>query len=307
MASHEHMSGTMQPRPNTVLDPVCGMYVDPAKARGSAEYKGTTYYFCSPRCEERFKAEPEKYLAPKPQPPTGLVQLGAIAPAKAQPTPGTPPVEQQSKGAITYVCPMDPEVRENTPGPCPVCGMALEPRAVGGLQEQDDSELRSMQRRFWVSVALSIPLLVVSMAVKPENLALGWHERLQFLLATPVVLWGGWPFFQRGWASLVNRRLNMFTLIAMGTGAAYFYSTVAALLPGILPDSVRRPNGTAEVYFEVSAVIVTLVLLGQVLELRARKQTSSAIRALLDLAPKTARRVRADGADEEIPLEQVVK
>ncbi len=337
MASHEHMSGTMQPRPNTVLDPVCGMYVDPAKARGSAEYKGTTYYFCSPRCEERFKAEPEKYLAPKPQPPSGLVQLGAIAPAKPQSRPGTQPVEQQSKGAITYVCPMDPEVRENDPGPCPVCGMALEPemveytcpmhpeivqngpgtcpicgmalepRAVGGLQEQDDSELRSMQRRFWVSVALSIPLLVVSMAVKPENLALGWHERLQFLLATPVVLWCGWPFFQRGWASLVNRRLNMFTLIAMGTGAAYFYSAVGALLPGILPDSVRRPDGTAEVYFEVSAVIVTLVLLGQVLELRARKQTSSAIRALLDLAPKTARRVRADGADEEIPLEQVVK
>lgn len=338
MASHEHMSGTMQPGPNTVLDPVCGMYVDPAKARGSAEYKGTTYYFCSPRCEERFKAEPEKYLAPKTQPaPSGFVQLGAIAAAKPQSTSGPPPAEQPPKGAITYVCPMDPEVRGSSPGPCPVCGMALEPemveyscpmhpeivrngpgtcpicgmalepRAVAGIQEQDDSELRSMQRRLWVSVALNIPLLVVSMAIKPENLPPGWHEWLQFALATPVVLWGGWPFFQRGWASLVNRHLNMFTLIAMGTGAAYFYSAVAALLPGILPDSVRRANGTAEVYFEVSAVIVTLVLLGQVLELRARKQTSSAIRALLDLAPKTARRVRRDGADEEIPLEQVAK
>jgi Cu+-exporting ATPase len=335
MASHEPMSGTMQPRPNTVLDPVCGMYVDPAKARGSAEYQGKTYYFCSPRCEERFKAEPEKYLAPKP-PSSGLVQLGGVAPAKPQPLAPLPP-EHSQKGTVTYVCPMDPEVRQSSPGPCPVCGMALEPetveytcpmhpeivrdgpgncpicgmvlepRVVAGLHEEDDSELRSMQRRFWVGVALSVPLLVLSMAVMPEKLPLGWHAWLQFALATPVVLWGGWPFFQRGWASLVNRRLNMFTLIAMGTGAAYFYSTVAALLPGILPDSVRRPDGTADVYFEVSAVIVTLVLLGQVLELRARRQTSSAMRALLDLAPKTARRVRPDGADEEIPLEHVSK
>jgi Cu+-exporting ATPase len=335
MASHEPMSGTMQPRPNTVLDPVCGMYVDPAKARGSAEYQGKTYYFCSPRCEERFKAEPEKYLAPKP-PSSGLVQLGGVAPAKPQPLAPLPP-EHSQQGTVTYVCPMDPEVRQSSPGPCPVCGMALEPetveytcpmhpeivrdgpgncpicgmvlepRVVAGLHEEDDSELRSMQRRFWVGVALSVPLLVLSMAVMPEKLPLGWHAWLQFALATPVVLWGGWPFFQRGWASLVNRRLNMFTLIAMGTGAAYFYSTVAALLPGILPDSVRRPDGTADVYFEVSAVIVTLVLLGQVLELRARRQTSSAMRALLDLAPKTARRVRPDGADEEIPLEHVSK
>jgi Cu+-exporting ATPase len=335
MASHEPMSGTMQPRPNNVLDPVCGMYVDPAKARGSAEYQGKTYYFCSPRCEQRFKAEPETYLAPKP-PSSGLVQLGGVAPAKPQPL-APLPLEHSQKGTVTYVCPMDPEVRQSSPGPCsvcgmalepetveytcpmhpeivrdgpgncPICGMVLEPRVVAGLHEEDDSELRSMQRRFWVGVALSVPLLVLSMAVMPEKLPLGWHEWLQFALATPVVLWGGWPFFQRGWASLVNRRLNMFTLIAMGTGAAYFYSTVAALLPGILPDSVRRPDGTADVYFEVSAVIVTLVLLGQVLELRARRQTSSAMRALLDLAPKTARRVRPDGADEEIPLEHVSK
>jgi len=335
MSSHEPMSGTVQPRPNTVLDPVCGMYVDPAKARGSAEYQGKTYYFCSPGCERRFKAEPEKYLASK-APASGLVQLGGIAPAKPQPHVPLRPDHSQ-KGTITYVCPMDPEVRESSPVPCPICGMALEPetveytcpmhpeivrdgpgncpicgmalepRAIAGLHEEDDSELRSMQRRLWVGVALSVPLLVLSMAVMPAKLPLGWHAWLQFVLATPAVLWGGWPFFQRGWASVVNRRLNMFTLIAMGTGAAYFYSVVAALLPGILPDSVRRPDGTAEVYFEVSAVIVTLVLLGQVLELRARRQTSSAMRALLDLAPKTARRVRPDGTDEDVLLEHVRK
>src|SRR5579859_1099877 len=335
MSSHEPMSGTVQPRPNTVLDPVCGMYVDPAKARGSAEYQGKTYYFCSPGCERRFKAEPEKYLASK-APASGLVQLGGIAPAKPQPHVPLRPDHSQ-KGTITYVCPMDPEVRESSPVPCPICGMALEPetveytcpmhpeivrdgpgncpicgmvlepRAIAGLHEEDDSELRSMQLRFWVGVALSVPLLVLSMAVMPAKLPLGWHAWLQFVLATPAVLWGGWPFFQRGWASVVNRRLNMFTLIAMGTGAAYFYSVVAALLPGILPDSVRRPDGTAEVYFEVSAVIVTLVLLGQVLELRARRQTSSAMRALLDLAPKTARRVRPDGTDEDVLLEHVRK
>ncbi|HEV2960222.1 MAG TPA: heavy metal translocating P-type ATPase [Candidatus Angelobacter sp.] len=337
MASQEPMSGTMQPRPNTVLDPVCGMYVDPANARGTAEYQGKTYYFCSARCEQRFKAEPEQYLARK-RAASGLVQLGGVAPAKPK-LPEPLPTERERKGTVTYVCPMDPEVRESRPGPCPacgmalepetveytcpmhpeiirdgpgacpICGMALEPRAVAGLHghEGDDSELRSMQRRFWVSVGLSIPLLVVSMGVVPEKLPLGWHAWLQFALATPVVLWGGWPFFQRGWASVVNRSLNMFTLIAMGTGAAYFYSVVAALLPGVLPDAVRRRDGTADVYFEVSAIIVTLVLLGQVLELRARRQTRGAMRALLDLAPKTARRVRPDGADEEIPLEHVSK
>ncbi|HEV2988366.1 MAG TPA: heavy metal translocating P-type ATPase, partial [Candidatus Angelobacter sp.] len=332
MAPQEHPSGTTQPRPNTVLDPVCGMFVDPATARGSAEYRGTTYYFCSPRCEQRFKDEPEKYLAPKST--QGLVALGTGVTEKSKRA-APPPSEHERHQTVTYICPMDPEVRESNPGPCPVCGMALEPetieytcpmhpeisrsgpgecpvcgmalepRRIAGVHEEDDSELRSMQRRFWVSVALSVPLLIVSMAVPPEKLPLGWYAWLQFALATPVVLWGGWPFFQRGWASLVNRSLNMFTLIAMGTGAAYVYSAVAALLPGILPDSVRHPDGTAEVYFEVSGVIVTLVLLGQVLELRARKQTRGAMRALLDLAPKTARRVRPDGGDEEIPLEHV--
>lgn len=342
MESHEHMSGTFQEKPNTVLDPVCGMYVDPQKARGLAEYKGKTYYFCSPRCVERFRAEPEKYLAPKP-PVSQLVQLGGIAPAKPAQPPAISTLSTLSaappaaaKGKITYVCPMDPEVRESSPVPCPICGMALEPEtveytcpmhpeivrdepgscpicgmvleprvALPGAQPEDDSELRSMQRRLWVGLALSIPLLAISMggmaAGSPlHNVPMRWQELLQLALATPVVLWGGWPFFQRGWNSIFNRHLNMFTLIALGTGVAYVYSIVATFAPQIFPHH-------ADVYFEVSAIIVTLVLLGQVLELRARRQTSGAIRALLDLNPKTARRLRPDGSDEEISLDQVRK
>src|SRR5947209_413613 len=328
---HEHMSGTMQPAPNTVRDPVCGMYVDPAKARGSAGYKGKTYYFCSPRCVERFKAEPEKYLAPKPV-QSQLVQLGGTAAAK--------PVSSGGKGTVTYVCPMDPEVREPKPGACPmcgmvlepetieytcpmhpeivqpgpgscpICGMALEPRVAAGVHEEDDSEMRSMERRLWVGVALSAPLLAIAMWGMAEGSPLhrlgpGVLQWLQLALATPVVLWGGLPFFQRGWASIINRHLNMFTLIAMGTGVAYFYSLIATVAPGIFPESLRGNMGRPEVYFEASAIIVALVLLGQVLELRARRQTSSAIKALLDLSPKTARRLRTDGAEEEIPLDQV--
>jgi P-type Cu+ transporter len=336
-----------------VKDPVCNMDVDPATARGSAEYKGQTYYFCCPSCLQRFNADPEKYLTPKlpsSQPPASqMVQLSGIAPAK----PTTASVQQHSagKGTVSYVCPMDPEVREpkpgacpkcgmaleretpesveytcpmhpeivrDHPGSCPICGMALEPRVAAGVHPEDDSELRSMQRRFWVGVALSLPLLALSMggmvAGSPlHNLPTGWMEWLQLVLATPVVLWGGWPFFQRGWASLVNRHLNMFTLIAMGTGTAYFYSVIATLAPGIFPASFLGHGGRPEVYFEVSASIVTLVLLGQVMELRARRHTSSAIKALLDLNPKTAHRIRPDqsngepngGSDEEIPLDQV--
>jgi len=205
---------------------------------------------------------------------------------------------------------MHPEIVRNGPGNCPICGMALEPRVAAGIHEEDDSELRSMQRRFWVGVALSIPLLAISMggmaAGSPiHNLPAGWMEWLQLVLATPVVLWGGWPFFQRGWASLVNRHLNMFTLIAMGTGTAYLFSVIATLAPGIFPSSFLGHGGRPEVYFESAAIIVTLVLLGQVLELRARRQTSSAIKALLDLNPKTARRLRSDGSDEEISLDNV--
>jgi P-type Cu+ transporter len=325
------------PQRTIVKDPVCNMDVEPATARGSAEYKGKTYYFCSPQCVRRFNAEPEKYLGPKP-PASQMVQIGGTAPAAPNPMPQ--PEASTGKGSVTYVCPMDPEVREAKPGACPrcgmalepetveytcpmhpeivrggpgncpICGMALEPRVAAGIHAEDDSELRSMQRRFWVGLALSIPLLALSMgsmvAVSPlHNLAPGWLEWLQLVLATPVVLWGGWPFFERGWASIVNRHLNMFSLIAMGTGTAYLYSVIATLAPGIFPPSFLVHGGRPEVYFEVSASVVTLVLLGQVMELRARRQTGSAVKALLDLSPKTAWRLRAGGADEEIPLEQV--
>jgi Cu+-exporting ATPase len=219
-------------------------------------------------------------------------------------------LERDTPQTIEYTCPMHPEIVRDRPGNCPICGMALEPRVSAGVHEEDDSELRSMQRRFWVGVALSIPLLAISMGGMASgsplhNLPAGWMEWLQLTLATPVVLWGGWPFFQRGWASLVNRHLNMFTLIAMGTGTAYLFSVIATLAPGIFPASFLGHGGRPEVYFESAAIIVTLVLLGQVLELRARRQTSSAIKSLLDLNPKTARRPRPDGSDEEISLDQV--
>ncbi|HEU5413469.1 MAG TPA: heavy metal translocating P-type ATPase [Candidatus Angelobacter sp.] len=334
------MAGSHQQTPGTVKDPVCGMWVDPDKARGSVTHKEKTYYFCSPRCAEKFNAEPEKYLTAKPA--NEMVQPGALKAAQAAQIGARErsPLSSERKGSLTYVCPMDTEVRENKPGPCPICGMALEPESVeytcpmhpeivsdrpgscpicgmaleprvaAGVHEEDDSELRSMTRRFWTGVALSIPLLILSMGSMVtwsplHNLPTGWSEWLQLVLATPVVLWGGWPFFQRGWASLVNRHLNMFTLIAVGTGTAYVYSLVATLAPGIFPDTFRGHNGAVEVYFETSAIIVTLVLLGQVLELRARRRTGAAIRALLDLNPKTAIRLRADGTDEEISLEQV--
>ena len=286
---------------------------------------------------QRFNADPEKYLAPKP-PASQIVQIGGITPATSQAKPA--PLSSAGNGRVTYVCPMDPEVRESTPGACPkcgmalesesveytcpmhpeivrdqpghcpICGMALEPRVAAGIHAEDDTELRSMQRRFWVGVVLSIPLLVLSMGGMAagsffHNLPPGAMEWLQFALATPVVLWGGWPFFQRGWTSIMNRHLNMFTLIAMGTGTAYVYSVVATFFPGLFPESFFGHSGRPEVYFESGAVIVTLVLLGQVLELRARRQTSSAIKALLDLNPKTARRIGPDGSDEEIPLEQI--
>ena len=300
------MAGATEPKPDTVRDPVCGMYVDPQKARGSVEHNGQRYYFCSKGCAERFSAEPQRYLSPKPQ----LIQLGAAAPVKPSPMQPAGAGAENQTHSVTYICPMDPEVREAKPGPCPICGMALEPSFSDGVPEEDDSELRSMQRRFWLGVILSLPLILMMGTALFNSLAgispalMQW---LQLGLATPVVLWGGWPFFQRGWASLVNRRLNMFTLIALGTGVAYFYSVTATAAPGIFPLSLRGENGLPDVYFEVSAVVVTLVLLGQVLELRARKQTSGAIRSLLDLSPKSARRVRPDGADEEVSLDQIQK
>src|SRR6516164_10007536 len=273
--------------PAEVRDPVCGMPVDPAKARHRAEHAGHSYIFCSARCREKFTAAPARYVVASPDRP----------PAAA--------------GEVLWTCPMHPQIVRKEPGNCPICGMALEPMTPAA-GDAENPELRAMTRRFWVGVVLSLPLLAIAMAEHFNKAALDTliAPRLlvwvQLILGTPAVLWGGWPFFARGWASIFSRRLNMFTLIALGTGVAYVYSLAAALAPGIFPASFRDVDGQVPLCFEAAAVIVTLVLLGQVLELRARSQTSSAIRALLDLAPKRARRLRDDGSDEDIPLEDVV-
>jgi len=358
-------------------DPVCGMDVNPATARYKALHKGTLhnqkeYFFCSAGCLAKFQANPEKILSSAPKPMgSGLVSLGTptpIMPTLTMPTLSTPaavgtgsgndrtgqdarrPTAQLAGGSgkdtRAYICPMCPEVRQIGPGPCPkcgmaldpespalpatkreytcpmhpkivraepgncpICGMALEPRTV--TVEEENPELRDMTRRFWTSLALTTPLLAIAMGsmlwphvfmAPPWNWGLPWIE---LLLATPAVLWCGWPFFQRGWASVVNRSTNMFTLIAMGTGVAYLYSVVATLFPQIFPASFRSMGDRPDVYFEAAAAIVTLVLLGQVLELRARSQTSSAIRALLDLSPKMARVLSEDGSERDISLEEV--
>jgi Cu+-exporting ATPase len=354
------------PSPAKQKDPVCGMDVNTATARFKTQHNGKEYFFCSAGCLAKFRVNPEKILSSAPQPMvSGLVSLGG--PALVMPTMGKPAAPNaQSVGGLakdtrahvypTYVCPMCPEVHQLGPGPCPkcgmaldpespalpatrreytcpmhpqivraepgncpICGMALEPRTV--TVKEDNPELRDMTRRFWVSLALTAPLLAIAMGsmlwphafvgfvyirrqrtVTSLSTILPW---LELLLATPVVLWGGWPFFQRGWASVVNRSTNMFTLIAMGTGVAYVYSVVATLFPQIFPASFRSMGDRPDVYFEAAAAIVTLVLLGQVLELRARSQTSSAIRALLDLSPKMARLMSDDGSDRDIPLEAV--
>ena len=363
-------------------DPVCGMDVNPATARYKTLHNGKEYFFCSAGCLAKFQANPEKILSSPPKPMTmtsGLVSLGAptgipkmVMPTLTTPTLSTPAAvgAGKQKDTRTYVCPMYPEVRQIGPGPCPkcgmaldpespvlsaikteytcpmhpeivraepgscpICGMALEPRTV--TAEEDNPELRNMTRRFWISLALTAPLLAIAMGsmlwphffmggivvergdhavITPWSSILPW---LELLLATPVVLWGGWPFFQRGWASLVNRSTNMFTLIAMGTGVAYLFSVVATLFPQIFPASFRTISGRPDVYFEAAAAIVTLVLLGQVLELRARSRTSSAIRGLLDLSPKMARLMSKNGSEDgsddgskesserDIPLEDV--
>jgi P-type Cu+ transporter len=280
-------------RPKPERDPVCGMSVDPLSAAANAEFEGKKYYFCCPSCAVKFQSDPERFLRPGSEPEI-------IAPA-------TSPV---GSGKVEYICPMDPEVLSDTPGTCPICGMALEPRTIT-LDEPANPELDEMKRRFWISLALTAPILLVAMgemlAAHPlfsllSGRAATW---IQFLLSTPVVLWGGLPFFKRGWSSIVTRKLNMFTLISIGTGTAYLDSVMATLFPGIYPESFLGHNGRPSVYFESASVIITLVLLGQVLEIRARSQTSSAIRALLRLAPKTARRVRNNGVDVDVPLDQV--
>ena len=270
---------------DTALDPVCGMTGDMHTAKHRHTHGGHPYYFCSARCRERFIADPEKYLSPE-----------------------TRTAESVPEGAI-YTCPMHPEIRQEGPGSCPICGMALEPEVVTA-DTAPNPELADMTRRFWIGLALALPVFLLEMGGHLTGLhqwigqkASNW---VQLFLATPVVLWAGWPFFERGWASLKTRNLNMFTLIAMGTGVAWIYSIIGTVLPGSFPPSMRSHDGSVAVYFEAAAVITVLVLLGQVLELRAREKTSGAIRALLDLSPKMARRVRPDGADEDVGLDRVV-
>jgi Cu+-exporting ATPase len=285
----------MQPAPvvtgTSAIDPVCGMTVQPATAAGSYEYQGKTYYFCATSCLAKFRAEPIHYLTPP-----------------EQRTPRVMPVP--SGGVIEYICPMDPEVLETQPGACRICGMALEPKVVS-LEDERNPELEDMSRRFWICLGPSLVVMLLTMADMIPGLALpqaftgSTRNWVQWLLATPVVLWGGWPFFQRGWISVVSRAPNMFTLIAIGTGAAYGYSAVATAVPMLLPSSFRLHDGSIAVYFEAAAIITLLVLLGQVLELKARSQTSSAIRSLLRLAPKTARLIKPDGQEEDVPLEHI--
>jgi Cu+-exporting ATPase len=265
-------------------DPVCGMIVDPHNTAYWQRYAGQTYYFCSAECMNKFLANPTKYIAPL--------------------MPKSPPIRD---GAI-YTCPMHPQIRQVGPGFCPICGMALEPELVSA-EAAPNPELADMARRFWIGLVLTLPVVTLEMGGHLSNLHMlvsqKWSNWLQFALATPVVLWAGWPFFVRGWQSVVSRNLNMFTLIAMGTGVAWLYSVVAILLPDLFPPAFRSADGAVAVYFEAAAVITVLVLLGQMLELRAREQTSGAIRALLDLAPKTARRLKDDGSDEEASLDAI--
>ena len=319
-------------------DPVCRMSVDPATAAGSHSHGGVTYYFCSRGCLDKFRQDPHRYLGEhehKYRPDTTdaghrLRTESAPTPAKTvytcpmhpevrQDKPGscpkcgmaleplTPPTPQRVK--TQYTCPMHPQIVRDEPGSCPICGMALEPMTVALEDEEEDPELRDMTRRFWVSTVLTIPLVVLAMAHLVPALAHVIDPRvrvwIELALATPVVLWGGWPFFVRGWNSIRTLNLNMFTLIAIGVAAAYGYSVVATVAPGAFPASFRGMGGTVGVYYEAAAVIVTLVLLGQVLELRARRSTSGAIRALLGLAAKTARRIADDGTEEDVPLDRV--
>jgi len=280
-AEHHHHHDHGAPAEGSAIDPVCGMTVDPHTTPHHADYRGHPYYFCAAGCRAKFVANPEKYLRPR-----------------------TP--EPVIEGAI-YTCPMHPEIRQEGPGACPICGMALEPE-MPSADTGPNPELVDMTRRFWIGLALTLPVFVLEMGGHLFGMR-NWVDAtlsnwIQLAFATPVVLWAGWPFFVRGWQSLLTRNLNMFTLIAMGTGVAYVYSVVATLAPGIFPHSFAH-GGAVAVYFESAAVITVLVLFGQMLELRAREATSGAIKALLDLAPKTAHRVKDDGSDEEVSLDQV--
>jgi P-type Cu+ transporter len=294
-ASHSHGDDhsccsikTKNSKENTLVkDPVCGMMIDPATAKGgNTIHNGETFYFCNPKCKVKFESDPTKYLSPKVE------------------------TTQQADTDVIYTCPMHPEVRQKGPGNCPICGMALEPEEVS-LEEVENPELIDFTRRLKISIPLTVPLLLLAMSDlipgQPVQHAIpAWiNAGIQFLLATPVVLWAGLPFFERGWVSVKSRNLNMFTLIAIGTGVAYLFSLVGTFIPSLFPESLRGHGGMVPLYYEAAAVITTLVLLGQVLELRARNQTGNAIRALLGLAPKTARKVKADGTEEDIPVEHI--
>lgn len=298
------------PAEEQLLDPVCGMKVN-RDSKFHASHLGEEYYFCSAGCQKKFEADPRKYFGrSSPGHSDGAGNGGHPKQHEMLATAPAPLPTGITKAE--YTCPMHPEVVSDRPGNCPKCGMALEPRTVT-LEEEENPELTSMTRRFWVSVALSVPLLFLSMGKDIPGVSSWLHSflspgtmtLLELLLATPVVLWGGWPFFVCFWQSLLHKSPNMFTLIGMGVGVAYLYSVVAALFPTIFPPSFRTESGQVAVYFEAAAIIVALVLLGQVLELRARSRTGAAIKALLGLAPKTARRVNSDGSEEDIPLDQV--
>ena len=318
--------GAPNAAPTTETDPVCGMKVDPAKAEHE-EHGGKTYYFCNPGCATKFREAPEKYLQPKEK-VAGSSEPAASPKPNGYTCPMHPEVHKDGPGdcpkcgmalepvAITapptrtkYTCPMHPQIVRDEPGNCPICGMALEPMTV--TVNEANPELDSMTRRFWIGAALTLPLLTIMVSdllpSRPiqgllKGPLLGWFE---LAIASPVVLWGGWPFFQRGWASIVSRNLNMFTLISIGAGSAYLYSLIAVFMPQLFPASFRDMSGQLGLYFEAAAVITVLVLLGQVLELKARSQTSSAIKALLGLAPKTARRISANGDEQDVDLNQI--
>ena len=314
----------------SVIDPVCHMIVDPESSAGSFEFEGKAYHFCSKHCLQKFSANPRQFLEPSPAPIVAQpISISRSKDGSAYTCPMHPEVQQTGHGScpkcgmalepltvqpqrnkVEYTCPMHPEIVRDAPGSCPICGMALEPRTAE-LTDEENPELVDMRRRFWVSVVLAAPVFFIGMsdlipgtplqrAVTPSTLT--W---IQLFLATPVVLWCGWPFFVRAWQSIANRSLNMFTLIGLGVGVAYAYSLVAAIFPDVFPHSFRGHGNTVPVYFEAAAVITTLVLLGQVLELKARSQTSNAIKALLNLTPVLARRVNHDGREDDVPLETI--
>ncbi len=306
-------------RPGSVIAPVCGLTVPPETAKATRTHDGRTYYFCNPKCAAKFEADPARYLEPaaprpsEPPPPAGTRWICPMDPEVESDKPGPcrkcgMALEPATPAAarVEYTCPMHPEIVRQEPGSCPICGMALEPREVSA--EADNPELRDMRRRLVVCAGLTVPLLVFTMGGMlwwPGAVHAPLAAWIQLAVASVVVVWGGWPFFERGARSLANRSLNMFTLIALGVGVAFLYSAAAVLAPGAFPDAFRDAHGRVGLYFEAAATIVTLVLVGQVLELQARSKTGAAIRALLSLAPRTARRVREGGAEEDVPLEHV--